>query len=259
MDDTMMLHTNLTRADVGRYAFLPGSPQRVARIAKHLDSPRFIRCNREHETYEGFLEGERITVTSTGMGGPSTAICLEELIRLGAHTFIRIGSCSTTAEAVRRGDVIIPSAAVRMEGTSRHYAPVEYPAVPDMEVLDALRESAAAREYPVHVGTVITRDSFYTQNEAERMPVGYLLTSKWNAYKMMGAVATEMECAPLFIAGACSGVRTGGVMVCATDYNQYTDDVNKYPIDYEVRAIETAVEAMRILIRKDRESKGSSD
>ena len=255
MDNQMMLHTNLTREDVGHYAFLPGSPQRVARIAEYLENAKFIRCNREHETYEGYLEGEHITITSTGMGGPSTVICLEELVRLGVHTFIRIGSCSTTAECVKRGDLVIPFAAVRMDGTSMHYAPVEYPATPNLEVLDAIRAAAAEKAYPSHVGTIITRDSFYTQNEADKKPVGYLLTPKWNAYKMMGAIATEMECAPLFIAGASLGVRTGCVTVCATDYNQYADDVNKYPMNYEPRAIETAIEAMRQIILKDRKSK----
>lgn len=249
-----MLHTNLTKEDVGSYAFLPGSPQRVKRIAEYLENPRFVKVNREHETYEGYLEGERVLVTSTGMGGPSTAICLEELMRLGVHTFIRIGSCATVSEKVERGDVVIPQAAIRMEGTSLHYAPIEYPAVPDMEVFDALRQAADTLKYSSKVGTVITRDGFYTQNEAALKPIGYELTGKWNAYKMMGAISTEMECAPLFIAGASMGVRTGGVLVCATSMRP--DDENKtYPISFEPRAIEVGIEAMRRLIRADHEKK----
>ena len=249
--DGMMLHTNLTRADVGGYAFLPGSPQRVERIARYLDEPRFVKVNREHETWEGFLEGERVLVTSTGMGGPSTVIALEELSRLGAHTFIRVGTCATTSERVERGDVVIPRAAVRMEGTSLHYAPIEFPAAPSLDILDALREAAAAAGYPTHVETVITRDSFYTQTEAALKPVGYELAPKWNAYKMLGAVATEMECAPLFIAGASIGVRTGGVLVCATSMRR-DEDNTKYPMNFEPRAIEVAVEAMRRVILADR-------
>lgn len=249
-----MLHTNLTCEDVGGYAILPGSPQRVKRIAEYLESPRFVKVNREHETYEGYLEGERVLVTSTGMGGPSTAICLEELVRLGAHTFIRIGSCATVCENVGRGDVVIPQAAVRMEGTSLHYAPIEYPAVPDMEVFDALRDAAGSLTYPTHIGTVISRDGFYTQTEAALKPVGYELTGKWNAYKMMGAITTEMECAALFIAGASLSVRTGGVLVCATSVRP--DEENKtYPISFEPRAIEVGVEAMRRLILADRAKK----
>lgn len=248
-NDTKMLHTNLCRNDVGGYAFLPGSPQRVARIAEYLDNPKFVCCNREHETYEGYLEGERVLVTSTGMGGPSSVICMEELRRLGVHTFIRVGSCATTKESVGRGDVVIPSAAVRFEGTSLHYAPLEYPATPHMDVLDALRAAAKESGYPTHVGTVITRDGFYTQSEAADKPNSYELTGKWNAYKMMGALSTEMECAPLFIAGASVDIRVGGVLVCATDYERFTND---YPISYEPRAIEVGVEAMRRLILQDK-------
>lgn len=247
--ETKMLHTNLCKDEVGGYAFLPGSPQRVARIAEYLENPKFIRCNREHETYEGFLEGERVIITSTGMGGPSSAICLEELARLGVHTFIRIGSCASTSEQVCQGDLVIPMAAVRFEGTGLHYAPIEYPAVPHIEVLDALRQAAENAGYPSHVNTVITRDGFYTQSEAEKKPNGFELAPKWNAFRMMGASATEMECSPLFLAGASLGLRVGGVMVCATNYNRFSND---YPISYEPRAIEVGVEAMRHLILNDR-------
>jgi len=253
MDEPMMLHTNLMKSEAAAYAFLPGSPQRVARIAEYLDDAKFVRVNREHETYEGYLEGERVLVTSTGMGGPSSAICMEELVRLGCHTFLRVGSCSTQSPKVGRGDLVIPFAAVRMEGTSRHYAPEDYPATPDLEVFDALRATAAATDYPTRIGTIITRDGFYTQSERDQKPVGYLLTPLWNAYKMMGAIATEMECAPLFIVGASLGVRVGGVMVCATNYEMKDDESKKYPISYEPRAIEVAVAAMRRLILSDRE------
>jgi uridine phosphorylase len=242
---TKLLHTTLCRDDVGKYAFLPGSPQRVDRIAEYLESPYFIAENREHRTFGGYLEGELVIVTSTGMGGPSTCIAIEELVRLGVKDFIRIGTCSTTSPNVGRGDVIIPAAAVRMEGTSLHYAPIEYPAVPDIDLMTSLRSAASGKGYPAKAGVVISRDSFYTQNEADKKPIGYELVNKWNAYKQMGAICTEMECAALFIAAASLGVRAAGVMVCATEYNKYDEDNNVYPIDYEPRAIETAVEAMR--------------
>lgn len=249
---TKMLHTTLGRDDVGSYAFLPGSPQRVDRIAKYLDNPYYITENREHRTFGGTLEGEKVIVTSTGMGGPSACIALEELVRLGVTDFIRIGTCSTTSPDVERGDVIVPMAAVRMEGTSMHYAPLEYPAVPDFSMLQALKEAGQRLEYPVHVGVAISRDSFYTQSEAELKPIGYELSNKWNAYKQMGAICTEMECASLFIAAASLKVRVAGVMVCATSYNKFNGD---YPMDYEPRAIETAVEAMRQVIRSRKETR----
>lgn len=255
MEKEMMLHTNLTVDDIASYVFLPGSPQRVERIAKYLDDPKFVKVNREHETWSGYLEGVKVLVTSTGMGGPSTCIALEELVRLGATTFIRVGSCASTSTKTERGDVVIPSSCVRMEGTGSHYAPIEFPAVPNIEVFDALRSAAEKLGYPVKVGTVITRDGFYTQNEAALKPVGYELVNKWNAYLQMGAIATEMEGSPLFLAAQSLGVRAGGAMVCATNFQKVDGDTKKYPISYEPRAIEVAVEAMRSLIIADKKGK----
>lgn len=249
--DERMLHTNLTKADASRYVFIPGSPQRVERIAKYLDSPKFVTVNREHETWCGYLEGQKVLVTSTGMGGPSTAIAVEELARVGATTFIRIGSCASTSDDTVMGDVVIPSACVRMEGTALHYAPLEYPATPSIEVFDALREASEEKGFPTKIGTVISRDGFYTQYEDSDKPYSYELANRWKAYKMMGALATEMEAATLFIVGASLGLRTGGVMVCATNSRKTNANCGEYPISYEPRAIEVAVEAMRRLIRAD--------
>lgn len=243
-----MLHTNLTEDDISKYVFLPGSPQRVDRIAKYLTNPFFIAENREHRTFGGYLENQLVIITSTGMGGPSTCIALEELVKLGAKVFIRIGTCATTNEGVHRGDVIVPTGAVRMDGTSLHYAPLEYPALPDFDLLTRLVKSASAAEYPYHSGVVITRDSFYTQNEAESKPIGYKLVNKWNAYKSMGAIVTEMECAPLFIAAASLKVKAASVLVCATDFLNDTEN-KKYPISFEPRAIKVGIEAMRSIIK----------
>lgn len=249
MEEKMMLHTNLKKSEVGKYVFLPGSPQRVERIAKYLDNPSFLKVNREHETWVGYLEGERVLVTSTGMGGPSTAIALEELIELGADTFIRIGSCATTSDKCGRGDVVIPSACVRMEGTSLHYGPIEFPAVPNIEVFDALRNSAREYSYKSVVGTVISRDGFYSQYDDFNKPSAYYIKPKWEAYKSLGAIATEMEASTLFVAASSLNVRAGAVMVCATDYKK----VNKtYPMDFEARSIEIAVKAMTELIKQDK-------
>ena len=187
------------------------------------------------------------------MGGPSTCICLEELVRLGVRTFIRVGSCATVSKTVRRGDLVIPQAAVRMEGTGLHYAPIEYPAVPDNTMLGYLGSAAKKTKYPCHTGVIITRDGFYTQSEAELKPIGYELAPKWRAYQMMGALTTEMESASLFIAGASLGVRTATILVCATNYDNYEEDRDRYPLDYEPRSIEVAVDALRLAIRADHE------
>lgn len=252
MEETKLLHTNLCKSDGARYCIVPGSPQRVERIAKYLDNPQKVKVNREYETWSGYLEGEKVLVVSTGIGGPSTAIAIEELAQIGADTFIRVGSCATTSERCKRGDVVIPQASVRMEGTAIHYAPLEFPAVPSVEAFDALRKAGEDLGYPCNVGTVICRDLFYTQYDNYPEPADYYIRPAFEAYKKLGAIATEMETATLFIAGAKLHARVGACMVCATDYVP-SKEVNKtYPIDYEPRAIEVGVEALRKIIIADK-------
>ena len=252
MEEKRLLHTNLCKSDVlTRYAIIPGSPQRVELIAKYLENAEKIRVFREYETWAGNLNGQRVLVMSTGMGGPSTAIAVEELYELGVDTFIRVGTCATTCIDVSRGDVVIPQASVRMEGTALHYAPIEYPAIPDLETFDSLRKACQVLAYPCKCGPVICRDLFYTQYDDVEEPASYYTKPAWNAYKKLGAIATEMETATLFIAGSKLHARTGACMVCATDYVK--ENVNKtYPKEYEFRAIEVGVKALEMLIEKDK-------
>lgn len=252
MSNDKMMHIALIKDQVGGYAFLPGSPERVPRIAQYLDNAEKIAQNREHTTYAGYLDGVRVTVTSTGMGGPSAIICLEELIRLGVHTFMRVGSCASTSEKVKRGDIVIPSGAVRMEGTSSHFLPMEYPAVPDYFLMKHLEAAAIEQGFPYNMGVTITKDSFYSQIEPETRPIGYELVNRWNAYEKGGATNTSMECAPLFIAGGSLGVRVASVMVSATNYKNYADDNKSSHADIEARAIVTAIEGMRKVIAEDK-------
>ena len=166
-----MLHVGLSEGDVGEYVFLPGSPERALKIAKHFDEHEKMAQNREHTTYTGILDGVKVSVTSTGMGGPSTAITVEELAKLGAKTFIRVGTCASTSEKVEIGDVVIPNGAVKMEGTSSHYIPGEFPSIPDYELLKELEQAAIKLGYQYNVGPTISKDSFYTQTEPETKPV----------------------------------------------------------------------------------------
>lgn len=250
MEEKRLLHTNLCKSEVNsRYAIIPGSPQRVEKIAKYLDSPKKIMVFREYETWSGILNNQEVLIMSTGMGGPSTAIAIEELFELGVDTFIRVGTCASTSELCNRGDVVIPQASVRMEGTALHYAPIEYPAIPTIEVFDELRNACNSLNYPYKVGSVICRDLFYTQYDDVEEPASYYTKPAWNAYKKLGAIATEMETATLFIAGSKLNARVGACMVCATDY---VKDMNKnYPGDLEARAIEVGIEALRNIIRSD--------
>lgn len=202
-------HTGINPETIGKYVIMPGDPKRCKQIAAHFDNAVQIADVREFVTYTGTLDGEKVSVTSTGIGGPSAAIAITELAKCGAHTFIRVGTCGGMQENVLGGDIVIASGAVRMEGTSREYAPIEYPAVPDTTVLTALIKAAQDAGRSFHVGVVQCKDSFYGQHEPELMPVGYELQNKWEAWLRLGCLASEMESAALFIVGSYLHVRVG--------------------------------------------------
>lgn len=247
-----MIHVGITPEQAGKYVFLPGSVERAALIAKYFDEPQLVCHQREFLTYLGKLEGVPVSVTSTGIGGPSTSITVEEYVHAKAHTFMRIGSCASTSPKCGIGDVIIPNGAVRMEGTGDHYLPLEFPAVPDFEMVKALEEAAIRLNFKYNIGVSITKDSFYTEVTPHTKPVYYELKNKWEAYEKGGATNTCMECAPLFLMGASLKVRTAAVLICATNYNVYSNDDKDYPRDWEDRAIKVGIEAMKDIIRQDK-------
>lgn len=194
------------------YAILPGDPGRVEAIARRLEHPRFLSSNREYTVWMAEAAGQAVFVCSTGIGGPSAAIAVEELHMAGVRTFIRVGTCGAMQLDMKGGDLVVATAAVRQEGTSLHYAPIEYPAAADFTVTAALAEAAAASGHRVHIGVVQAKDSFYGQHDPARMPVSGELTEKWEAYKKLGVLASEMECAALFTAAAALGDRAGCVL-----------------------------------------------
>ena len=183
-DASRQYHIQVAKGEVGRYVILPGDPKRCVKIAQYLENPVLIADNREFTTYTGTLNGVKVSVTSTGIGGPSASIAMEELYRCGADTFVRIGTCGGMQPDVKSGDIVIATGAVRMEGTSKEYAPIEYPAVPDFGVTTALVSAAKALKMPYHTGVVQCKDAFYGQHEPERMPVSYELLNKWEASGM---------------------------------------------------------------------------
>ena len=244
-------HTHTNSDMVGEYVILPGDPGRCAKIAELLDDARLMAQNREFTTYTGTLDGVRVSVTSTGIGGPSASIAMEELYRSGARTFIRIGTCGGMQEDVMGGDIVIANGAIRMEGTSKEYAPIEYPAVADFHVVNALEQAARQLKYPYHIGVVECKDSFYGQHEPEKKPVGYELLNKWDAWIRCGALASEMESAALFIVGSTLRVRVGTVLLVVANQERAKKGLsNPQAHDTEI-ATRTAVEATRILIRED--------
>lgn len=191
-------------------------------------------------------------MTSTGIGGPSAAIAIEELSRCGAHTFVRVGTCGGMQEDVLGGDIVIASGAVRMEGTSREYAPIEYPAVPDVRVMNALIQASEELGTRYHVGVVQCKDSFFGQHEPEVMPVSYELESKWQAWLRMGCLASEMESAALFIAGSFLRVRVASCFLVVANQERAKRGLSNAQAHDTELAIKTAVEALRELIRRER-------
>ena len=245
-------HTSVSPEDIGKYIILPGDPGRVEKIASYFEDSRFVASNREYTTYTGRINNVKVSAVSTGIGGPSAAIALEELVKCGAHTFIRIGTCGGMQDNVMGGDVIIASGAVRMEGTSREYAPIEYPAVADYEVVQALGEKASEMKLSWHVGVVQSKDSFFGQHEPDVMPVSYELKDKWEAYIRMGCLASEMETAALLTVGQFRKVRVGACYLCLANQERAKKGLDN-PVVHDIDpAIRLAVNALSALIEKDR-------
>lgn len=238
-DETLQKHIRCKKGDVAEYVLIPGDPARAKRIAEEFDSYEKIAENREYVVYTGIKDGVKLTVCSTGIGGASTAIAMEELSRLGAHTFIRVGSAGGRRESIPVGGVVVVNAAVRGEGTSKEYLPDIYPAVADLDITNSLLE--AGREYlkeeECHVGMSLTRDAYYMQNQ------------QLNEQLMNTQVAvSEMECATVFIVAAKRGLKAGAIV--GTDSNiikkhQFTlEEKDRLYSEAEKKTINIAVNAM---------------
>ena len=202
-------HIDCTAEDVGRYCILPGDPGRVPAIAALFEDAKQVACNREYNVWTGYLMGEKVTACSTGIGGPSAAIAMEELHKCGADTFIRTGTCGGIALDVQSGDIVVATGAIRFEHTSREYAPMEFPAVADFQITDCLARATKALGLPLHTGIVQCKDSFYGQHSPDASPVYYELKQKWESWKRLGVKASEMESAALFVVAAALGCRCG--------------------------------------------------
>ena len=203
------MHIQCVEGDVGRYVILPGDPGRCEAIAAHFDNPVHVGMNREYNVYTGYLLGEKVSVCSTGVGGPSASIAMEELVNIGADTFIRVGTCGGIDINVQAGDVVVATGAIRYEHTSLEYAPIEYPAVSDFDIALALREAGKELGYRTHTGVVQCKDSFYGQHMPGKSPVYYELLNKWESWKRLGVKASEMESAALFVVADALHVRCG--------------------------------------------------
>ena len=245
-------HLRIKQGKVGRYVIMPGDPKRVSRIAHYLDDAVFVADSREFVTYTGYLEGEMVSVTSTGIGGPSAAIAMEELHICGADTFIRMGTCGGIKLDVIGGDVVIATGAVRMGGTSREYAPIEFPAVADFEVTCALKKAADRMALRSHIGIVQCKDAYYGQHDPDNMAVGYELKNKWNAWKKLGVLCSEMESDTLFVVASNLGVRCGSCFHVVGNQEREALGMDNPKIHDTDTAIRLSVEGLRELILSDR-------
>lgn len=249
-------HIGASESDIGKYCILPGDPARCEKIAAYLDNATHLGMNREFNIYNGYLCGEKVTVCSTGIGGPSTAIAVEELATCGAHTFIRVGTCGGISLKVKASDIVIASGAVRQDGTSHEYAPPEFPAVSDTEVLFSLVSAAESLGANYHTGVVQSKDSFYGQHSPSRMPVSDALSQKWEAWKRLGVLASEMEASTLFTVGASLGLKCGAVFCCVWNQERYSAGYDSNSDEHHDTdlAIKVAVNAIKSLIEKEKSS-----
>ncbi|MEG0169358.1 uridine phosphorylase [Anaerorhabdus sp.] len=244
-------HIGVAKGEVGRYVLLPGDPKRCEKIAKYFDNPVLVADSREYVTYTGELNGVKVSVTSTGIGGPSASIAMEELVACGADTFIRVGTCGGMDIDVKGSDVVIAQAAVRFEGTSKEYAPIEYPAVADLQITNALAQAAKKLNQPFHTGVVQCKDAFYGQHRPESLPNSVELLRKWDAWCKLGCKASEMESAALFIVASYLHVRCGSCfLVVANQEREKQGLENPQCHDTEI-AIKVAIEALKDLIAQD--------
>ena len=249
----LQYHLNIRPGDVGRYVILPGDPKRCKKIAEHFERAKLVADSREYVTYTGYLDGEKVSVTSTGIGGPSAAIALEELVKCGADTFIRVGTCGGMDLDVKGGDVVVATGSIRAEGTSREYAPIEFPAVADLRVVNALMKAGENRGYACHAGVVQSKDSFYGQHNPELMPVAGELLSKWDAWLKLGCKASEMESAALFIVASYLRVRCGACFLAVANQEREKAGLPNPVVHDTEAAIKVGVEAIRVLIKEERE------
>lgn len=245
-------HIGVGPEDVGEYVIVPGDPQRVPKIAAYFDDAKKVGESREFVTYTGYLNGVKVSCTSTGVGGPSASIAMEELVACGAKTFIRVGTCGGMQLDVNSGDIVIANGAIRAEGTSKEYAPIEFPAVANVKVAAALVTACENLGFPHHIGVVQCKDSFYGQHRPETLPNHDELLRKWDAWLRLDCKASEMESAALFIVAQYLHVRCGSCFLVVANQQRALAGLPNPQVHDTDKAIRAAIEALKILIDEDK-------
>jgi uridine phosphorylase len=253
---TKQYHLQVERGDVGEYVLLPGDPARCELIAARLEGGRRVAGHREFTTFTGTLDGAAVSVTSTGIGGPSAAIAVEELVKVGAHTLVRVGTCGALDPGLATGDVVVVQAAAHDGGTAGRYVPRGFPVIAGIDVVLALREAAADTGRPWRLGVVVSNDAFYAEMEPGGFPMERAIRDGWEAWARAGCIAVEMEAATVLAVAWVRRVRAGAVLAVidrAGAGMPGMPDAHHLPLD---AAIDAAVGGLRRLIATDRHAAG---
>ncbi|MDY3693503.1 MAG: uridine phosphorylase [Proteus mirabilis] len=249
-----VFHLGLTKNDLqgATLAIVPGDPKRVEKIAKLMDNPVHLASLREYTSWRGEIDGKAVIVCSTGIGGPSTSIAVEELAQLGIRTFLRIGTTGAIQEHINVGDILVTTAAVRLDGASLHFAPMEFPAVSDFECMNALYKAAKDNSSTVHVGVTASSDTFYPGQERYDTYTGRVVRrfkGSMKEWQEMGVMNYEMESATLLTMCASQGLRAG--MVAGVIVNRTQQEIPDAELlkKTENNALGIVIEAARILMK----------
>ena len=224
-------HLPLKIGEIARYVIVPGDPNRVPIIAQSLENPVHQGQKREFNAYKGTYKDIEVSVVSTGIGCPSTAIAVEELSYLGAEVLIRIGTSGSVDKTAKKGDIFIATAAVRDDGTSKQYIPIEFPAVASHGVVDNLIKASEDLNIETKVGICQSKDSFFGETEPERMPVAPYLDYKWSAWQKGGVGASEMEAATLFTLSQIKKIQAGAILAIETSDKEIVQNMTKIVLE----------------------------
>ncbi len=246
-------HVGLAKGEVGEYVLVPGDPGRTPMIAKYLDGAKEVAFSREYRTFTGSLDGVPVSAMSTGMGGPSVAIGVEELSELGVHTFLRVGTCGAAQPEIKMGDLVIAMGSVRSEGTPNGYIPLEYPAVASLHVVNALVDAAKASGAPHHVGIIRSVDALYSDLLPDTMPRPHL-RDELAMWSRAGVLSNDMETSTLFVVARLRKLRAGTINLCVDELG--AGEIHHLDPSYMDRMLKVAVDALRLLIKADRAAEG---
>jgi uridine phosphorylase len=243
-------HVGLTASEVGAYVLIPGDPFRTALIAGHLEGAEERAWSREYRTFTGRVGDTVVSTCSSGIGGPSMAIAIEELGELGVHTFLRVGTCGAAQPGIRMGDLVIATGAVRSEGTPDAYVPREYPAIASREVVDACVGAAEGAGVAHHLGVIRSVDALYADLTPDRLPRPAELRAELEMWARAGVKANDMESSTMMVVSALRGRRSGVILLCVDELG--AGEIHHLEPSAMDTLLRVAVDAVRRLIERDR-------